>query len=94
MAKIICYTIWRGGATEEHEIILYQLENTNVYRNVIFKEELDAEVAIEFFSEVQIEGGRNVSRTVKCLNLDAIIAVGYRVNCKKPLDFGSGQQKY
>lgn len=48
----------------------------------IYKEELDAEKTAEFFSVVQNEGGRNVSRKVKCFNLDAIIAVGYRVNSK------------
>lgn len=60
----------------------------------IYKEELDAEATTEFFSAVQNEGGRNVSRKVKCFNLDAIIAVGYRVNSKKLPDFGSGQQKH
>ena len=104
---------------QEHEIILYQLEDTNVYVNVIFKEEtfwmtqramaelfdctadnislhlkniykeeeLNAEATTEFFSVVQNEGGRNVSREVKCFNLDAIIAVGYRVNSKKATRF-------
>ena len=104
---------------QEHEIILYQLENTNIYVNIIFKEEtfwmtqramselfdctadnislhlkniykeeeLNAEATTEFFSVVQNEGGRNVSREVKCFNLDAIIAVGYRVNSKKATRF-------
>ena len=103
---------------QEHEIILYQLEDANVYVNVIFKEEtfwmtqkamaelfdctadnislhlkniykeeLDVEATAEFFSVVQNEGGRNVSRKVKCFNLDAIIAVGYRVNSKKATKF-------
>ena len=104
---------------QAHEIILYQLEDTNVYVNVIFKEEtfwmtqramaelfdctadnislhlkniykeeeLNAEATTEFFSVVQNEGGRNVSREVKCFNLDAIIAVGYRVNSKKATRF-------
>ncbi len=103
---------------QEHEIILYQLEDTNVYVNVIFKEEtfwmtqramaelfdctadnislhlkniykeeLDVEATAEFYSVVQNEGGRNVSRNVKCFNLDAIIAVGYRVNSKKATRF-------
>lgn len=48
----------------------------------IYKEELDAEATTEVFSAVLNEGGRNVSRKVKCFNLDAIIAVGYRVNSK------------
>lgn len=36
---------------------------------------------------VQIEGGREVSRLVDFYNLDAIIAVGYRVNSKKATRF-------
>ncbi len=104
---------------QAHEIILYQLEDKNVYVKVIFKEEtfwmtqramaelfdctadnislhlkniykeeeLNAEATTEFFSVVQNEGGRNVSREVKCFNLDAIIAVGYRVNSKKATRF-------
>ena len=104
---------------QEHEIILYQLENTNIYVNIIFKEEtfwmtqramselfdctadnislhlkniykekeLDEEATTEFFSVVQNEGGREVSRKAKCFSLDAIIAVGYRVNSKKATRF-------
>ena len=89
---------------QKHEIILYQLENTNVYVNVFFKEEtfdctsdnislhlkniykeeeLEEGATTEFFSVVQNEGGRNVNRKVKCFNVDAIIAVAYRVNSKK-----------
>ena len=41
----------------------------------------------ELFSIVQNEGQRNVTRKVKCYNLDAIIAVGYRVNSKKATRF-------
>ena len=117
-AKIL-YNLERWVSMQEHEIILYQLEDTNVYVNVIFKEEtfwmtqraiaelfdctadnislhlkniykeeeLDAEATTEFFSVVQNEGGRNVSRKVKCFNLDAIIAVGYRVNSKRATRF-------
>lgn len=42
------------------------------------------ESTTEFFSLVQKEGNRNVSRNVKYYNLDAIIAVGYRVNSDAP----------
>ncbi len=111
------FIIWRGGLCRSMR--LYQLEDTNVYVNVIFKEEtfwmtqrvmaelfdctsdnislhlkniykeeeLDVEATTEFFSVVQNEGGRNVSRKVTCFNLDAIIAVGYRVNSKKATRF-------
>ena len=45
-----------------------------------------------FFQELisqplQNEGQRNVKRKVKCYNLAAIIAVGYRVNSKKATRF-------
>lgn len=104
---------------QEHEIVLYQVEGTNICVNVIFKEdifwmtqkamadlfgcttdnislhlkniykeeELDENETTEFFSVVQNEGQRNVKRKVKCYNLDAIIAVGYRINSKKATRF-------
>ena len=100
---------------KEHEIVLYQIDKTNIYVNVFFgeetfwmtqkamaelfdcstdnislhlrniyrEEELDEKLTTEFFSVVQKEGNRNVARNVKCYNLDAIVAVGYRVNSKK-----------
>ena len=37
--------------------------------------------------QVQIEGNRTVRRVVDFYNLDAIIAVGYRVNSKKATRF-------
>ena len=36
---------------------------------------------------VQIEGVRSIKRPQKIYNLDAIIAVGYRVNSKKATQF-------
>ncbi len=56
-------------------------------KNIYKEEELDEGATTEFFSVVQNEGGRNVNRKVKCFNLDAIIAVGYRVNSKKATRF-------
>lgn len=104
---------------QEHEVVLYQIEGTNICVNVMFKEEtfwmtqkamanlfdcttdnislhlkniykeeeLEKEATTELFSIVQNEGQRNVTRKVKCYNLDAIIAVGYRVNSKKATRF-------
>ena len=104
---------------KEHEIVLYQIDKTNICVSVFFREEtfwmtqkamaelfdcstdnislhlknifreeeLDEKSTAEFFSVVQKEGNRNVSRSVKCYNLDAIIAVGYRVNSKKATRF-------
>ena len=41
----------------------------------------------EEFSVVQKEGSREVKRTTKFYNLDAIISVGYRVNSRKATNF-------
>ena len=104
---------------QEHKIVLYQVEDTNIYVNVMFKEdtfwitqkamadlfecttdnislhlkniykeeELDENRTTEFFSVVQIEGGRQVSRKTLFYNLDAIISVGYRVNSVRATQF-------
>ena len=104
---------------KEHEIVLYQIDKTNIcvsvffheetfwltqkamaelfdcstdnislhLKNIFREEELDEKSTTEFFSVVQNEGQRNVKRKVKCYNLNAIIAVGYRVNSKKATRF-------
>ena len=103
----------------QYQIVLYQVDDSNVCVSVIFKdetfwlsqramaelfdcttdnislhlkniykeEELDEAATSEFFSVVQKEGKRDVSRNTKCYSLDAIIAVGYRVNSKKATRF-------
>ena len=104
---------------QEHEIVLYQVEGTNICVNVVFKDEtfwmtqkamaelFDVNVPAiskhlsnifeegELFKEatvskmeiVQMEGNRKVKREPEFYNLDAIIAVGYRVNSKKATRF-------
>ena len=111
---------------QEHEIVLYQVEDANVCVNVIFKnetfwmtqkamaslfdvnvpaiskhlsnifseEELIKESTVSKMEIVQMEGNRQVKREQEIYNLDAIIAVGYRVNSKKLRVFGSGQLKH
>lgn len=56
-------------------------------QNIYEEEELDKEATISKMEIVQDEGGRQVKRMVECYNLDAIIAVGYRVNSKKATRF-------
>lgn len=104
---------------QEHEIVLYQVEGTNICVNVVFKDEtfwmtqkamaelFDVNVPAiskhlsnifeegELFKEatvskmeiVQMEGNRKLKREPEFYNLDAIIAVGYRVNSKKATRF-------
>ncbi|MBR1691442.1 MAG: virulence RhuM family protein [Lachnospiraceae bacterium] len=103
----------------QHEIVLYQIENTNVCVSVAYKDEtfwmtqkamaelfdvnvpavskhlaniyeedeLDKASTISKMETVQNEGNRTVKRKVDFYNLDAIIAVGYRVNSKKATRF-------
>ena len=49
--------------------------------------ELDKDSTISKMEIVQQEGNRKVKRLVDTYNLDAIIAVGYRVNSKKATEF-------
>lgn len=55
--------------------------------NVFDEGELDVEATSTKIVLVQKEGNRNVSRDVAIYNLDAIIAVGYRVNSMKATRF-------
>jgi hypothetical protein len=48
--------------------------------NIYETGELDKEATISILETVQQEGARMVKRNVEFYNLDAIIAVGYRVN--------------
>ena len=50
-------------------------------------EELSEESTIGKFPIVRLEGTRKVTRTITFYNLDAIIAVGYRVNSKEATQF-------
>jgi len=56
-------------------------------KNIYLEQELNEDATTEESSVVQIEGGRQVKRPVKLYNLDAIIAVGYRINSKKATKF-------
>jgi len=56
--------------------------------NNIFEEgELQKEATVSKMETVQQEGSRQVTRTRDFYNLDAIIAVGYRVNSKRATQF-------
>ena len=69
---------------------LFECTSDNIslhLKNIYKEEELSPESTTEKFSVVQKEGDRNVKRTLDFYNLDAIIAVGYRVNSKKATRF-------
>lgn len=56
-------------------------------KNIYTDGELFEGATAENFSVVQTEGNREVRRNIKFYNLDAIIAVGYRVNSKRATQF-------
>ena len=106
-------------SVSEGKIALYSTPDSNVYVDVVFKdetfwmtqkalselfdvnvpsisrhlknifddEELTPEATVSKIEIVQNEGGRDVTRTPEFYSLDAIIAVGYRVNSKKATRF-------
>jgi len=64
------------------------LYNVNKHLKKIYDEKELREIStIEYFSIVQKEGDRTVNRSLLYYNLDAIIAVGYRVNSERATEF-------
>lgn len=55
--------------------------------NIFDSGELVREATVSKMETVQVEGGRKVKRQVEFFNLDAIIAVGYRINSLKATQF-------
>ena len=69
---------------------LFEVERSVVTKhlsNIYEEQELDKTSTCANFAQVQNEGGRSVSRSIEFYSLDAIIAVGYRVNSKKATRF-------
>ena len=64
-------------------------ENNITYhlQNIFTEKELEENRTTQKIRVVQKEGNRNVSRELTFYSLDAIIAVGYRVNSKEATDF-------
>lgn len=80
-------TIW---ITQKGMAELFECSSDNIglhLKNIYADEELFKESTTEVFSVVRKEGLRNVKRNLEFYNLDAIIAVGYRVNSKKATQF-------
>jgi len=70
------------------ELFDVEVHTINYHLKEIFKSgELREDATIRKIRIVQNEGAREVSREVDFYNLDAIIAVGYRVNSKRATQF-------
>ena len=80
-------TIWLTQKTMA-ELFGCSTDNISLHlKNIYNERELDPDSTSEIFSVVQNEGRRNVERSIKYYNLDAIISVGYRVNSKRATAF-------
>lgn len=76
--------------TQKMMATLYDVEipTINYHLQKIFKDsELDIESTIRKFLIVQDEGNRKVSRNIEHYNLQAIIAVGFKVNSARAVQF-------
>ncbi len=70
------------------ELFDVTVPNINIHLKNVFEEaELVQNSTIKEFLIVQKEGSREISRKVEFYNLDAIIAVGYRINSKRATQF-------
>ncbi|MFN6944433.1 MAG: virulence RhuM family protein [Cytophagaceae bacterium] len=70
------------------ELFAVEVNTINYHLKEIFKSgELQQDPTIRKFRIVQTEGSREVSREVEFYNLDAVIAVGYRVNSYQATQF-------
>lgn len=80
-------TFWltQGGMAELFDC---SADNISLHlKNIYADGELEQTATTEKFSVVRKEGSREVRRGIDHYNLDAIIAVGYRVNSKKATRF-------
>ena len=103
MSDLILYTTEDGRSqiklrTKDQSIWLTQREMAELFdistdnvglhlKNLFEDGELSREATTEDSSVVQIEGSREVQRPVTLYNLDAILAVGYRVRSPRGVQF-------
>ncbi len=80
-------TVWLSQK-KMAEVFGVDVRTINEHLQNIYKtEELEENSTVRKIRTVQDEGGRDVEREVNFYNLDAIIAVGYRVNSKQATHF-------
>ena len=80
-------TVW---LTQKGMAKLFDCTTDNIslhLKNIYAEGELDEAATAEESSVVQTEGSRQVRRSAKLYNLDAIISVGYRVNSRRATRF-------
>jgi hypothetical protein len=80
-------TVWLSQR-EMAQLFDVSTDNVGLHLKNVFEDgELSREATTEESSVVQTEGGWEVQRPVTLYNLDAILAVGYRVRSKRGVQF-------
>ena len=80
-------TVWLNQ-TQMAELFDTSTDNISLHlKNIYTEHELDENSTTEDFSVVRQEGKRQVQRSLKHYNLDAIISVGYRISSKRATQF-------
>lgn len=80
-------TVWLTQL-EMAELFDASKQNISLHlKNLFEDEELDPAATVKESLTVQIEGGREVQRSLTLYNLDAILAVGYRVRSPRGVQF-------
>ena len=80
-------TVWLTQA-QLSELFESSSDNISLHlKNIYGEGELSESFTTEDFSVVRIEGSREVKRTIKHYNLDAVLSVGYRVKSIKATQF-------
>lgn len=80
-------TVWLSQA-QMAELFSTTVDNISLHLKNIFREgELTENLTSEEYSIVRQEGARQVRRSIKHYNLDAIISVGYRVSSRRATQF-------
>ena len=80
-------TIWLTQQKIADLFIVDRSVVTKHLKNIFGEGELMKEATCAKIAQVQIEGGREVTRNIEFYNLDAIISVGYRVNSTQATHF-------
>ena len=79
-------TVWLNR-NQMAELFERDVKTIGKHINNALKEELSEMATVAKFATVQIEGGREVVRTIEHYNLDMIISVGYRVKSNRGVEF-------
>lgn len=86
-------TIWLSQASIAQ---LYGTTPQNITKHIkhIYEDgELEENRTCNYYSQVQIEGGRSIHRSTKFYNLDMILAIGYRVRSNVGAQFRNWTSK-